>query len=547
MRLFVFLFFLATPLFAQEARPPVVGTKGMVVCVCPIASEVGLSVLKSGGNAVDAAIAVAFAEAVTWPEAGNIGGGGFMLIAKDAEFNFIDYREMAPALATKTMFADGTVDWRSHQSAGVPGTVRGMQLAHKKYGTKPWKELLAPAVKLARGFTVDAPLARRINGIVKDPKTTNAEFLRIFGREWKAGDTLKQPELAETLAGIAENGADWFYAGTPAEQMEAEMKLGGGLIRKTDMAAYQAKERSPLRGTYRGYDIIAAPPPSSGGVAIIESLNMLERFDVKSHPRQSVETIHLLAEVQRRAFHDRAEFLGDPDFTKIPAHLVTKDYAKKLAAAIDLKQATKSEALAGAIPIAETGGNTTHFSIIDRWGMCVSNTYTLEMSFGSRIVVRGAGFILNNEMTDFNPIPGTTTRTGKIGTLPNQVAPGKRMLSSMTPTIVYKDNKPFLITGSPGGRTIINTVLCMLVNTLDYEMSVTAAVDAPRQHHQWFPDRISLEKSPASKELIEKLRAMGHTVSEARQGDAHSIRIDPNSGQFQGAADQRLNGKASGY
>jgi gamma-glutamyltranspeptidase / glutathione hydrolase len=547
MRTILLLLLLSFPLAAQAPRAPVEGKNGMVVCVCPIAADVGADVLKSGGNAVDAAIAVAFAEAVTWPEAGNIGGGGFMLVANGTEATFFDYRETAPALATKTMFADGKIDFRSHQSAGVPGTVRGMALAHKRYGTKPWKDLVAPAVKVAAGFPVDAPLAKRLNDVLKDPKTTNAEFRRIFGREWKAGDTLKQPELAKTLAGIAEHGADWFYTGPPAEQIEAEMKAEGGLIRKADLTAYQAKERKPLIGTYRGYEIVAAPPPSSGGTAILESLNMLEQFDVKKHPRHSPETVHLLAEVQRRAFRDRAEFLGDPDFTKIPDHLTSKDHAKKLATTIDLSRATKSESLAGAIPIAESGGETTHFSIVDKNGLCVSNTYTLEMNFGSRIVVRGAGFILNNEMTDFNPIPGTTTRSGKIGTAANLVAPGKRMLSSMTPTIVRKDGKPYLVTGSPGGRTIINTVLCVLVNTIDYEMTATAAVDAPRQHHQWFPDRISLEKQPRQLMLKLDLLVLGHDVVEARQGDAHTIRIDPKSGLYQGAADKRLNGKASGY
>ncbi|MBX3398052.1 MAG: gamma-glutamyltransferase [Gemmataceae bacterium] len=541
------LAFASLPLAAQSPRAPVEGKNGMVVCVCPIAADVGVGVLKSGGNAVDAAIAVAFAEAVTWPEAGNIGGGGFMLVANGTEATFFDYREAAPALATKTMFADGKIDFRSHQSAGVPGTVRGMELAHKRFGTKPWKDLLAPAVKLAAGFPVDTPLAKRINDVLKDPKTTNAEFRRIFGREWEAGDTLKQPELAKTLAGIAEHGADWFYTGPPAEQLEAEMKAEGGLIRKSDLAKYAAKERKPLLGTYRGYEIVAAPPPSSGGTAILESLNILEQFNVSKHPRHSPETVHLLAEVQRRAFRDRAEFLGDPDFTTIPEHLTSKEYAKKLAMTIDMGRATKSESLAGTIPITEMGGNTTHFSIVDKNGLCVSNTYTLEMNFGSRIVVRGAGFILNNEMTDFNPIPGTTTRAGKIGTDANLVAPGKRMLSSMTPTIVRKGGKPYLVTGSPGGRTIINTVLCVLVNTLDYDMTPTAAVDAPRQHHQWFPDRISIEKSSTSADLVVKLKAMGHTVTESRQGDAHTIRIDPMTGLFQGAADKRLNGKASGY
>ncbi|QEL21117.1 gamma-glutamyltransferase [Limnoglobus roseus] len=552
MRTLLTLLVLALPVFAQSPRPPVESKNGMVVCVCPLAADVGAKVLADGGNAVDAAVAVAFAEAVTWPEAGNIGGGGFMLVrpndGKDA--TFFDYRETAPAAATKTLFADGTTDWRSHKSAGVPGTVRGLELAHKRFGSKPWKDLVAPAVMLAKdGFAIDGPLAKRLNDILADGKTTNAEFRRIFGKadgsKWQAGDTLRQTNLGTTLAGIAEHGPAWFYTGPPAEQLDAEMKDGGGLITKADLAGYAAKERKPLTGTYRGYDIVAAPPPSSGGTAILEALNVLEQFDVKAHPRHSVETIHLIAEVQRRVFRDRAEFLGDTDFLTVPPHLTTKEYAKKVAATIDPNKATPSESLAGTIPIAETGGNTTHFSVIDKTGFAVSNTYTLENNFGSRIAVRGAGFILNNEMTDFNPIPGTTTRTGKIGTEPNQIVPGKRMLSSMTPTIVTKGGQPYLVTGSPGGRTIINTVLCVLVNTLDYDMSPTAAVDVARQHHQWFPDQLAVEKFPGSDDVIAKLKAMGHKVVDAKQGDAHSIRIDP-TGTFSGAADKRINGKASG-
>ncbi len=551
MRTLLTLLVLALPAFAQTPRPPVESKAGMVVCVCPLAADVGAQVLADGGNAVDAAVAVAFAEAVTWPEAGNIGGGGFMLVRPaDGDATFFDYRETAPAAATPTMFADGTTDWRSHKSAGTPGTVRGLELAHKRFGTKPWKDLVTPAVKLAAdGFTVDGPLAKRLNDILADAKTTNAEFRKVLGKPdgtaWQSGDTLRQTNLGTTLAGIAEHGPTWFYTGPPADQLAEEMKAGGGLITKADLAAYAAKERKPLAGTYRGFDIVAAPPPSSGGTAILEALNVLETFDVRANPRHSAETMHLLAEVQRRVFRDRAEFLGDPDFVTIPPHLTTKEYAKKVAATIDLTKATKSESLAGSIPLAETGGNTTHFSVIDKSGMAVSNTYTLENNFGSRIAVRGAGFILNNEMTDFNPIPGTTTRTGKIGTAANVVAPGKRMLSSMTPTIVAKNGKPYLVTGSPGGRTIISTVLCVLVNTLDYDLPATAAVDAARQHHAWFPDQLSVEKFPGSEDVIAKLKAMGHQVVNAKQGDAHTIRVAPTGTQL-GAADKRINGKASG-
>lgn len=538
---------------APAAEPAVEAKHGMVVAVCPIAAGVGLDVLKKGGTAVDAAVAVAFAEAVTWPEAGNIGGGGFMLVLPPgAEPTFFDFRETAPAAAAKDLFADGKTDWSSHKSAGVPGTIRGLELAHKRFGKLPWKELVAPAVELAeKGFAVDAPLARRLNGTLGDGKTKNEEFKRVYGKaggKWEAGDKLTLPDLGRTLRAVADRGADAFYTGETAALIEAEMKAGGGLIAKADLAAYQAKERKPVRGTYRGFEVISAPPPSSGGTAILEALNVLECFDLKAHPRQSAETVHLVTEAMRRAFCDRAKFLGDPDFVTIPAHLTDKSYAKKLAAGIDPARATKSESLAPDLDIRDTADSTTHFSVIDGNGMAVSQTYTLENSFGNRVVVRGAGFILNNEMTDFNPRPGITTRTGLIGTEPNQIAPGKRMVSSMTPTIVTKGGKPYLITGSPGGRTIINTVLCVVVNVLDYDMDIRSAVDAPRSHHQWFPDRIMWEGLGRNPEAAAKLKTMGHAVSgERSQGDAHSIRIDPKTGVYQGAADKRLNGKAVGY
>jgi gamma-glutamyltranspeptidase / glutathione hydrolase len=569
IRSLVLVVTLTTTAFAQPPRA-VEARNGMVVAVCPHAAEVGVQILKAGGNAVDAAIGVAFAEAVTWPEAGNIGGGGFMLVWPNdgRPATFLDYRETAPAAATKTMFADGKTTWASHQAVGVPGTVRGMELAHKRLGTKPWADLVRPAIKLARdGFTVDAPLARRINNVLTSDKTTNTEFRRILsrtdGKLWQAGDTMRQPDLARTLQLIADHGAKSFYEGIIADELAIEMKNGGGLITNTDLAKYQAIERVPLRGTYRGYEILGAPPPSSGGTAIIEGLNILEQFDVAKHPRYSAKTIHLLAEVQKRIFCDRARHLGDPDFTTIPKHLIAKDHAKKLASEIKLDKATMSESLAPEIMIADGGSSTTHFSIIDKNGMCVSNTYTLENSFGSRIGVRGSGYILNNEMTDFNSAPGRTTRTGAIGTDANLVVPGKRMLSSMTPTIVLKDGRPLLITGSPGGRTIINTVLCICINVLDYRMDAQAAVDSPRQHHQWFPDRISIEPFNKSTEIVNTLRTMGHVVQDHQptenyairvdvkarptQGDGHTIYIDPATGLYHGAADRRLNGRAIGY
>ena len=544
-------FLVWTPPASAQSVP---AKNGMVVCVSPLAAEVGVSILKQGGNAVDASVAVAFAQAVTWPEAGNIGGGGFMLVwpGGDLEPTLIDYRETAPLSATADMFA-AKINYTGHYVVGVPGTVRGLEMAHTKFGRLPWKDVVLPAVQLAEdGFVVNAVLAKGLNTILADRKTKNAEFRRVYGKDagkqpWRAGDKLVLADLGKTLRSIAEQGATAFYTGDLANKFDNEMTLGGGLITKQDLAAYQAKERKPLRGTYRGHDVYVAPPPSSGGTTLIAMLNILENFDIAKHPRHSAETIHLMSEAMRRAYRDRAEFLGDADFTKVPGHITTKDHAKKLAATIDLTKATRSETLAGDIPLSPESTETTHFSVIDGQGMAVSNTYTLENSYGSRIVVRGAGYILNNEMTDFNHRPGITDRAGGIGTKPNQVAGGKRMLSSMCPTIIVKDGKLVLITGSPGGRTIINTVLCVVVNVVDYKMDGRAAVDAPRHHQQWFPDRISLEDSPDFDVLSSKLKAMGHTITKSRQGDAHTILVDPKTGQFTGVADKRLDGQASGY
>lgn len=542
---------------AALADKPVEATQGLVVTVSAPGSEVGLNVLKRGGNAVDAAVATAFALAVTHPAAGNIGGGGFMLIHPGqrpgkgpARPTLIDYREKAPAAATATMFAAGRHQY-GHKVVGVPGTVRGLALAHQKYGVLPWKELVWPAVQLAeKGFVLDAPHAKSLNDVVRDAREF-AELRRVFGKEqsgtWQAGDRLSQPDLARTLRLLAEHGPDAFYTGQIADLLVAEMKHGGGLITKDDLAAYQAKERTPVHGTYRGYDVYGAPPPSSGGTCLVLMLNMLETRDLSRHDRWAPETSHLLIEVMRRAYLDRACHLGDPDFVKVPGHLTTKEYARALASGIDPRRATPSAALAKDLTLAPEGESTTHFSVIDRNGLAVANTYTLEHSYGARVVVRGAGFLLNNEMLDFNPRPGVTDRTGRIGTAANQVAPGKRMLSSMTPTILAQGGRVRLVTGSPGGRTIINTVLNVVVNAVDFKMDMRAAVDAPRLHHQWLPDEVRFEGT-AHPELAKQLEALGHKVlRRGRQGDAHSIWVDPKTGHYFGAADRRISGQANGY
>jgi gamma-glutamyltranspeptidase / glutathione hydrolase len=552
------LFLFALPLAAAPevvGGPNAEGRQGMVVSVSPEASVVGVNTLRKGGNAVDAAVAVAFALAVTWPEAGNLGGGGFMLIhpGAKAEPVVIDYRETAPAAATRALFAAKRP--APYALVGVPGTVRGLALAHQRFGKLPWKELVRPAVVLAEGgFPVSAPLAASLERGLRDADGF-PEFRRVYGRagdsRWEAGDRLVQKDLARTLRRLAEDGPDSFYTGPTASLLVAEMKTGGGLLTKDDLAGYRAKVRTPVHGTYRGHDLYAPPPPSSGGIGLFQMLNVLENFDLRKDGPSSPATVHRMIEAMRRAYRDRACHLGDPDFVAIPAHLTTKEYGKKLAASIDFGKATPSVELAGELKLAGEGGQTTHFSIVDKGGMAVANTYTLEESFGSKVVVRGAGFLLNNEMGDFNPRPGVTDRRGLIGTAANEVAPGKRMLSSMTPAIVARDGRVLLVTGSPGGRTILNTVLCVVVNVLDFEMPLRDAVDAPRLHHAWLPDVVRLEPAwhTDQADALRRLQAMGHVIDPRPelQGDAHSIRVDPKTGRYEGAADRRRHGWAAGY
>ncbi len=535
------------------------GRQGMVVAVSPVAVEVGVAVLEEGGTAVDAAVAVALAMAVTWPEAGNIGGGGFMMVHPGSGGSpvCIEYRETAPAASTPDMFQLGESRY-THKVVGTPGTVAGLALAHEKYGKLPWARLVKPAVQLAaEGFELDEATAGSLNRVLGDQYSRDmAELQRVFGRPdgqpWKAGDVLVQPDLAQTMQRIAEQGAAGFYQGKTAELLAAEMKQGGGLITAADLANYRAKIRKPIHGTYRGYDIWGPPPPSSGGIVLVQMLNTLERFDLRREARYSPRTLHLMIEAMRRGYFDRARFIGDADFVDIPARLISKEYATQQGATIHKSLATSSVALAkeNKLSLVGEGDSTTHFSVIDSTGMAVANTYTLEFSFGSRVVVRGAGFLLNNEMGDFNWKAGHTDRTGVIGTPANLIEPGKRMLSSQTPTIVTKDGKVRLVTGSPGGRTIINTVLNVVVNTLEYEMPLADAVRAPRLHHQWLPDEARFEGAQQSehREAVETLQAWGHRITAAgKQGDAHSIWVDPQTGVYHGMADERRAGAAKGY
>jgi gamma-glutamyltranspeptidase/glutathione hydrolase len=529
---------------------------GVVVTVSASAAEAGLSILKQGGNAVDAAIATAFALAVVYPPAGNLGGGGFMLVhpapGAGDPVSFI-YRETAPAAATPAMFTKNDTQY-THKAIAVPGTVRGLALAHRRFSTLPWSRLLQPAVKLARdGFLVDGTLVDLLNTYLEDKYTIgHTEFLRVFGRpgggRWAGGDRLVQPDLARTLQQLADLGPEAFYQGPIADQIMAEMARGHGLITARDLAGYQALECKPLTTRYRGrYDVYVTPPPSAGGVCLLEELNMVQSFDLKAWGRWSPQTVHVMAEAMRRANYDRARFLGDPAFVQIPAYLTTPEYGRQLAAAIDLHKVTRSRDLSVDIPLAPEGPETTHFSIIDHNGMAVANTFTLERLWGSRIVVQNMGFLLNNNMFGFNLFPGVTNAEGTIGTPPNTIAPGKRMVSSMTPTIVAENGAVKLVTGTPGTRAIPNTLLCILVNLFDFGMPVRAAIDAPRFSHEWFPDHISFETPERYPELVTSLNEMGHAVVRTGprpQGDAHTIGVAGRR-HYVGVADMRRNGKAA--
>jgi gamma-glutamyltranspeptidase / glutathione hydrolase len=556
--LVVLLAVVVAPLTAsrQPVDLGVAGPDGLVVCTSAPACDAGASILARGGNAVDAAVATAFALAVTHPSAGNIGGGGFMIARKpDGQVLAFDYRERAPLRSTRTMYlgSDGEIvrslTDTGYLAPGVPGTVRGLQLAHKRLGKLPWKETVMPAVVLAEGgFTLSAGLARDLNaqvvGDMKPYAASVAAYGKRDGTQWVEGDRLVLTDLGRSLRAIANYGADVFYKGWIADRIAEDMRANGGLITKQDLAAYQPKVRTALRGTYRGFDIISMPPPSSGGVALIEMLNILEPYELKSKGLLTAPALHLQIEAMRRGYLDRARHLGDPDFGDVPVSmLISKEHARAAAASIDLTKASSSIELARDIitaPASSEPDETTHFSVIDRQGMAVASTYTLEGGFGSHVVVKGAGFILNNEMGDFNKKPGETNLTGDIGTPANLIDPGKRMLSSMTPTMVTRNGKVVLITGSPGGRTIINTVLTIVLGVTEYGLTGREAVDLPRMHHQWLPDTVSIEQGGGPAEtVLAALRGMGHTVSsKERQGDAESIWIAPD-GTAYGVNDKR--------
>ncbi len=542
------------------SRGVVAAGSGMVVSAYPHASEAGADVLRGGGNAVDAAIATGLALAVTHPTAGNIGGGGFMVIRfPDGTSTAIDFREKAPLRAHPEMFLgeDGEYSYqihhRSHLAVGVPGTVAGFALAHERYGGAAWETLVDPSVTLARdGFEVSERLARSLAGRLEaflDYPATHAQFSKD-GEPYQPGEILVQSDLAATLERIRDEGRDGFYTGTTARLLAEEMERGGGWITEEDLARYQAREREPVRGTYRGYDIISMPPPSSGGTALVQMLNVLEGYDVAAMGAGSPEYAHHLIESMRRAFRDRAMFLADPDFADVPvARLTSKEYADELRPTILADAASVSDP--GDVETAASWESmeTTHYSVVDGDGMAVSVTYTLEGGYGSYITVPGAGFLLNNEMGDFNGRPGLTAENGLIGTEANLARPEQRMLSSMTPTIVARDGELVAVIGSPGGRTIINTVLQLVVNLVDFGQSPEGVVAAKRLHHQWLPDAVRIEDGFMSEEDAAVLTAMGHEVNWGRgQGIAHCIFVDGETGAIVGVPDPRdSDGSAAGY
>ena len=508
-----------------------VGERGAVASRSPLASEVGLEMLKRGGNAVDAAVAVGFALAVTHPSAGNIGGGGFMVMRfADGGVAVNDHREVAPQRATRDMYLDGNgnvvegLSTASHLAVGVPGTVDGLLAVLERHGTLSRADVIAPAIRLAEeGFALPADLAgqfRRYRERFAPYPASVAKFARSDGAALAAGDLFQQPDLAATLGRISEQGRDGFYTGRTADLLVAEMARGAGIINHDDLRAYRSKWREPVRGTYRGYDILSMPPPSSGGVLLVQMLNMLETRDLAGMGAGSPAAAHLLIEAERRAYADRAEHLGDPDFHDVPMAMLTdKKYAAARLADFDPERASRSADVGAGGRLPDESTDTTHVSVLDGAGNAVAYTTTLNLAYGSKIVVSGAGFLLNNEMDDFSAKPNAPNSFGLIGREANAIAPGKRMLSSMTPTVVLKDGEPFLVTGSPGGSTIITTVLQVVTNVIDHGMDLPAAVSRPRFHHQWLPNRVTYEPGALAAPTLEALRDSGHVnLNEVRFG-----------------------------
>jgi gamma-glutamyltranspeptidase/glutathione hydrolase len=561
-RVIAIILLLSTTTALAALRDPVVARHGMVAATSGIASQVGVDIMKKGGNAVDAAVAVALAMAVTWPAAGNLGGGGFMLIRRaDGTSEAIDYRERAPLAASRDMYLDASgnvikgASTDGYKAIGVPGTVAGLMLVHKRHGKLKWSELVEPARKLAAEGFIVTPF---LDGVFHDKDTLKKlnpwpESRRIFlrnGRSYTMGERFKQPELAATLARIQANPRD-FYEGVTAKRIVADMRAHGGLITMKDLREYEPTIRKPLHGSYRGHDFIVMPPPSSGGIAMIEMLRMLEKYDVASTGWQSARYLHLLTEVMRRAFADRAEFLGDPDFVKLPVSALTSPgFAEERRKTIDLEHASKSSNIRAGDPAPFEKPDTTHFSVVDGEGNMVSNTYTLNDWFGSGVTAKGTGVLLNDEMDDFTARPGVPNDYQLIQSEKNAIAPRKRPLSSMTPMIMLQDGKPWLAVGAAGGPRIISTVLEIVLAVVDFHVSLQEALDAGRIHHQWMPDEVYWEPNGTNPDSRAALEKMGHKFREKpldHISDANAVMIDPKSGLRQGGADSRRSGVAVGW
>lgn len=536
----------------RQSYSPTRAPHGMVASSSVIASRVGADVLRKGGNAVDAAVAVGLALAVTHPVAGNLGGGGFMLIRMaDGKTVALDYRETAPGKASRTMYQDkngNLIPGKSTQgylAPGIPGTVAGLSLALERYGTMKWSDVVEPARKLAdEGFTVSHELARSFRAVSR-LLGAYPETRRIFlknGQFWKEGELFRQPELAATLRRLRDRGPREFYEGQTARLLAADILANGGIISRDDLKNYKPAIREPLRGSYRGYDIITMPPPSSGGAVMLNMLNMLEAYDVGAMGQDSSEKYHLIVEAMRRGFADRAEFMGDADFVKVPlTGLISKKYADQRRASIDLGRATPSSEVGHGEPARYESNETTHFTVVDAQGNAVSNTYTLNGAYGSGVTAKGLGFLLNNEMDDFAAKPGEPNAYRLIQGEANAIAPGKRPLSSMTPTIVLKNGKLWFVVGSPGGPTIITTVFQIVVNVIDHKMNIQRAISAPRIHHQWLPDMIFWEPFGLSKDVADALRKKGHQIDANGRynGDAEGVMIEDETGFRLGGSDPR--------
>ena len=536
---------------SAAGRTAVRGHNGVVASTSAIASEVGIGVLKQGGNAVDAAVATAFALAVTSPSGGNIGGGGFLVYhGVDGHATVFDFREKAPLAASADMYIDDDGNIRDNSNhegilaVGVPGTVAGLELAHRQLGSLEWAKLLAPAIALARdGFPISWKLHDEFKEKMEDFQkypSSKRKFTKSDGSLYQPGDTWRQPDLADTLERIQKHGKEDFYRGETARLIADFMRKNGGIITEEDLQKYEAFERKPIRGNYRGYEIVSMPPPSSGGVVLVEMLNILEGFNLREIGHNSAAYLHLLTESRRRAYADRANYLGDPDMNEdMPVELLlSKAHAEKLRGSISMAHASPSDPAKFA-RIYESD-DTTHFSVVDKNGNMVSLTYTLEWGYGSRIVVEGAGFLLNNEMGDFNARPGVTDLDGTIGTDANLIRPEQRMLSSMTPTIVAKDGVPLFATGTPGGKTIINTTMQTILNVIDHDMSIAEAIEAGRIHHQWLPDRTQVERFALSPDTRRLYEGLGHTIKDTDSiGTAMGVYRDPETGVVSGAADSR--------